>query len=313
MPFHHHQHSHSSSRDHGAVHGLFEVAQTLGSIGAPTGNLRTAALGTTTAGTDALLPSNTSSVQHPDKSTLPPPQNAHSSLDNSFDGSRRSNTIGRMAEHSSYQSSPHIQDPQSPSNLYASHPSASSLPGSLQPGSGQARPGPGSSYTAPSGVPQINTNASQYSLPTRSNTMHAHSHSRSSPSGMEQQKYVVLLSARPSTHVKSSQDHEWSRHPFRRLVGDLDHMLCAGVCRVLTSYADTFPSTAPAPSSRSILKPRRRRNSSRLAHHPAAHPILPLPLIRSDPAQIRISLRKSIVGRQYLEMYWIGRLRTAIT
>lgn len=193
MPFrHHHQHSHGGNQ--GAVQGLFEAAQTLGSIGAPTGNLRTAALGTTTAGTDALLPSNSTSVQHSHASALPPPntsQSAHNTY-NSYDGPRRSNTIDRMADHPSYQPSPHIQEPQSQGAIYNNPPPASSLPGSLQPGgAGQGRPGAASTYTASSGLLQMNTNASQYSLPTRSNTMHSHSHSRSSPAGLDQQKYVL--------------------------------------------------------------------------------------------------------------------------
>jgi WD repeat-containing protein 68 len=76
------------------------------------------------------------------------------------------------------------------------------VPGSLQPGgatgSQSGRPsGPQSAYTAPSGVPtvpHINTNAQQYTLPTRSNTMHmpqsSHSYSRSSPAGLQDQKYI---------------------------------------------------------------------------------------------------------------------------
>lgn len=198
MPFHHHQHSHS--RDQGAVQGLFEAAQTLGSIGAPTGNLRTAALGTTTAGTDALLPSNNSaSLQHSHASALPPPSSnasyaAQQNTYKSYDGPRRSNTVGRMAD--PYQSSPHIQEPQSQGNMYSNQPPApaSALPGSLQPA--QGRPSAASAYTAPSGVPQMNTNASQYSLPTRSNTMHSHSHSRSSPAGLDQSKYVDFVTRR---------------------------------------------------------------------------------------------------------------------
>jgi WD repeat-containing protein 68 len=197
MPFHHHQHSQSSQ--HGAAQGLFEAAQTLGSIGAPTGNLRTATLGTTAAGTDAFLPSNSNAgggLQHSRTSALPLANVLQPAPNNytTYDGPRRSNTIGRMADHSSYQQPPHLQEPPSQGGTLYSNPppQASSVPGSLQPGgAGQGRPAPlPSAYTAPTGVPQINTNASQYSLPTRSNTMHSHSHSRSSPAGMDQQKCV---------------------------------------------------------------------------------------------------------------------------
>jgi WD repeat-containing protein 68 len=192
MPFHHH---HSSSGHQGAAQGIFEAAQTLGSIGAPTGNLRTATLGTTTAGTDALLLSNSSGLQHSHASALPPPNALQPAPNNftTYDGPKRSNTIARMADHSTYQQPPHIQEPASQGAMYNNPPpQASSVPGSLQPGgTGQGRPAPlPSAYTAPTAVPQINTNASQYSLPTRSNTMHSHSHSRSSPAGLDQQKYV---------------------------------------------------------------------------------------------------------------------------
>jgi WD repeat-containing protein 68 len=197
MPFHSHHQQHSHTGSQGAVQGLFEAAQTLGSIGAPTGNLRTAALGTTAAGTDALLPSNSSTTTHQHShasSALPPSNTSQPPLNNynSYDGPRRSNTIGRMADNpSSYQSSPHIQEPQHQGGTYSNSQAANSLPGSLQPA--QGRPNPNTVFTAPSGVPQLNTNASQYSLPTRSNTMHSHSHSRSSPAGLDQQKYVLNL------------------------------------------------------------------------------------------------------------------------
>lgn len=85
---------------------------------------------------------------------------------------------------------------------YTGAPAPSSVPGSLQPGSStqQQRPGPSAAYTAPSTVPtmpQINTNAQQYTLPTRSNTMNqgqhssSHTYSRSSPAGLgPDQKYI---------------------------------------------------------------------------------------------------------------------------
>lgn len=180
MTFRHHQHFHNQSRgSQGAIQGgLFQAAQQLGSVGAPTGNLRTATLGTTSAGTDALLPSNSAHLQHPHASANTP--HTAQSTYNSYDDPRRPNTIGKMSDHQSYQSSPHLQQ----DGQYSSQ-----LPGSLQPA--QGRPGPASIYTAPSAVPQMNTNASQYSLPTRSNTMHSHSHSRSE-AGLDQQRYVLV-------------------------------------------------------------------------------------------------------------------------
>jgi WD repeat-containing protein 68 len=81
--------------------------------------------------------------------------------------------------------------------------SSQPIPNALQPaaGVGQPRPAPSSAYTAPAMVPtqaQIPSNAQQYTLPTRSNTIHqsqpsphsSHSYSRSSPAGMgPEQKY----------------------------------------------------------------------------------------------------------------------------
>lgn len=89
-------------------------------------------------------------------------------------------------------------------------PAAANVPGSLQPGgSGSARPAlPYSANTAPTTVPtvpQINTNAQQYTLPTRSNTMNqGHSYSRSSPAGLEQ-KYIPFNSQTPDNKSTFAQ------------------------------------------------------------------------------------------------------------
>jgi DDB1- and CUL4-associated factor 7 len=95
-----------------------------------------------------------------------------------------------------------------PSLMYAPSGPSSGVPGSLQPAGGQAqaqaRPAPPqAAYTAPDklpSVPHINTNQQQYSLPTRSNTMShippaSHSYSRSSPAGLQDQKYIPFNSA----------------------------------------------------------------------------------------------------------------------
>lgn len=95
-----------------------------------------------------------------------------------------------------WHASPHLNPQQTTSQgtLYGVPPPSNSVPGSLQPGLvGRPAP-PQAAYTAPTTVPQIphiNTNAHQYTLPTRSNTMHnaSHSYSRSSPAGLEQ-KYI---------------------------------------------------------------------------------------------------------------------------
>ena len=81
MAFHRHHHSSSSSSqqqasgDNGTASGMYHAAQTLGSIGTPTGNLRIAT-GTTGAGTDALFsPGGSTSV--PGSGGYAPPSSAN--------------------------------------------------------------------------------------------------------------------------------------------------------------------------------------------------------------------------------------------
>ncbi|KAF2763997.1 WD40 repeat-like protein [Teratosphaeria nubilosa] len=83
-----------------------------------------------------------------------------------------------------------------------------SVPGALQPAGG--RPVPSSAFTAPTIVPTmqqappIQTNAQQYTqLPSRSNTLH--SHSRSSPAGMEgPSKYIPFTQTPTGTPTAAS-------------------------------------------------------------------------------------------------------------
>ncbi|KAF2653930.1 WD40 repeat-like protein [Lophiostoma macrostomum CBS 122681] len=245
MPFHSH---HQQNAQNTPAAGIFQAAQALGAIGAPTGNLRVATSGTTNAGTDALLPGSGNApglpspgghlgggqTAPPAAAGLPGPGGAQSS---SYETPRRAPTLGRnpeelhistsaaMGQHASTsaQQQQHMYDsPDAYSaggsapniNLHQATPQNSqysgapasnppnNVPGSLQPGSSsqqQQRPGPSSAYTAPSTVPtmpQINTNAQQYTLPTRSNTntmnqQPSHSYSRSSPAGLgPDQKYI---------------------------------------------------------------------------------------------------------------------------
>ncbi|KAI9791908.1 MAG: hypothetical protein M1835_008207 [Candelina submexicana] len=76
---------------------------------------------------------------------------------------------------------------------FVDNPMGGNLPGALQPGNA-GRPGPLSSNTAPSTVPtlpQLSSQSQQYSTPSRAVSInHAHSYSRSSPSGFDQQKYI---------------------------------------------------------------------------------------------------------------------------
>ncbi|OCL02935.1 hypothetical protein AOQ84DRAFT_368796, partial [Glonium stellatum] len=193
MPFH--SHHHSNAQPNSPAAGIYQAAQALGSIGAPTGNLRIATSGTTTAGTDALLPgSGNAPGLHGGGQTAPPSISGLS-------GPGASSALYNSPDQYSAGAAPNINLQQAtPQGLhYTTAPSSSNVPGSLQPGSNSQRPGASSAYTAPSTIPtmpQISTNAQQYTLPTRSNTMNtshsshpSHTYSRSSPAGLEQ-KYI---------------------------------------------------------------------------------------------------------------------------
>ncbi|KAF2840499.1 WD40 repeat-like protein [Patellaria atrata CBS 101060] len=259
MPFHSH-HGHQSqnaaSNTPGAASGIYQAAQALGSIGAPTGNLRAATSGTTSAGTDALLPeSGNAPGLHSGGQSAPPSSvglPGPGPTPTQYETPRRSHTIRAAPEELHIPSSSHgmgqhvssqatSQQPQQPQqqhmynspdqytpggggggpniNLQQATPNSqqryintpsntANLPGSLQvqPGTSN-RPTPPSSYTAPTTVPtmpHINTNAQQYTLPTRSNTLTtSHSYSRSSPAGMEQ-KYIPFSQTPDSSQYQSS-------------------------------------------------------------------------------------------------------------
>jgi DDB1- and CUL4-associated factor 7 len=93
-------------------------------------------------------------------------------------------------------------------------PTSSAVPGSLQPAAGQQRPAPAAQpvYTAPSHastVQHINTNAQQYTLPTRSSTMSqvppsSHSYSRSSPAGLQEHQKYIPFTGGSSSNTPSS-------------------------------------------------------------------------------------------------------------
>jgi WD repeat-containing protein 68 len=221
MPFGQHNHQNAP---HNPAAGIYQAAAALGSIGAPMGNLRVATAGQTSAGTDAFQQS--SSMQSPVEQqpyaagghTAPP------AAQSSFDTPRRAPTLGRapdselhistaaaaasgqQQQHNMYDSpdtyaAPNLQLQQASPGIAQYGAQTQPLPNALQPaaGVGQPRPGASSAYTAPALVPtqgQIASNAQQYTLPTRSNTIHqpphsSHGYSRSSPAGMgPEQKYI---------------------------------------------------------------------------------------------------------------------------
>ncbi|KAF2755226.1 WD40 repeat-like protein [Pseudovirgaria hyperparasitica] len=281
MPFHHHQQQ-QQQQQHGPssntpAAGIYQAARALGSIGAPTGNLRSATSGQTAAGTDSLLPSSGNapglgpfsggstpalgSSQVPGPSASAPANNPQP-----FETPRRTNTIGRggeelhistgpgsMGQHHSAQQGLHtpqqhgqafdspqqfaggapnisLQQATPQGNQYVpSQPSPGGVPGSLQPAGGNQRPGPSSAYTAPTTVPtmpQVQTNAQQYTLPTRSNTINqsggagggggggssSHTYSRSSPAGLEQ-KYIPFSNTPENAKLASTPSRYYPQTP----------------------------------------------------------------------------------------------------
>ncbi|KAF2205899.1 WD40 repeat-like protein [Delitschia confertaspora ATCC 74209] len=248
MPTFHSHHHHQGSQNTPAA-GIYQAAQALGSIGAPAGNLRLTTSGTTTAGTDALLPGSGNAPGLPGGQTAPPSASGlagsgttstQSNSNNAFETPRHTNSLGRTPEElhmsSTHSQQQHQQQHHHQQQMYSSHEQYSaggsgpninvqqstphgsnyptvpsnSVPGSLQPGAGSSsqRPGPSSAYTAPSTVPtipHINTNAQQYTLPTRSNTMNqsqnsSHTYSRSSPAGLgPDQKYIPFTNTPENT------------------------------------------------------------------------------------------------------------------
>ncbi|KAF1832722.1 WD40 repeat-like protein [Decorospora gaudefroyi] len=233
MPFgqHHHQNAQNDP-----AQGIYAAASALGSIGAPGGNLRAATQGTTRAGTDAFMPGGSGNAPGPGEAYLP--STAPPAANSSFDTPRhRAPTLaGRgheelhiatsvpssVAAQQMYNSPDHYQRsaPNININIDQGTPQhnpygAPAVPGSLQPAGGsgqhqQQRPAPSNAYTAPV-VPtqtQIASNAQQYTLPTRSNTISqaqhsphsSHSYSRSSPAGMGPDQKYIPFSSTPDQH-----------------------------------------------------------------------------------------------------------------
>ncbi|KAI9774222.1 MAG: hypothetical protein M1839_001768 [Geoglossum umbratile] len=227
MPFHGTHHSSSSSSQAGAASGLYQAAQALGSIGAPTGNLRIATSGTTSAGTDNFATGQSGQPAPPVMAGSNPAPSSAAQNPQHFESPRRTQTyrqadelhITPMSQHGSHQQQPSgqqmyhspqeysaggvpgisLQQATAQGSQYSGAPPGGTVLGTLQPGGLSAgRPGPLSSNTAPASVPtmhQLGTQQQQqqqYSTPSRSGTFNNHSHSRSSPAGFENQKYMSL-------------------------------------------------------------------------------------------------------------------------
>jgi DDB1- and CUL4-associated factor 7 len=93
-------------------------------------------------------------------------------------------------------------------------PTSSAVPGSLQPAAGQRPAQQQQTYPASqatSTAPHIASNAQQYTLPTRSNTISqmqagsSHSYSRSSPAGLQEHQKYIPFTGTPASGSSSSQ------------------------------------------------------------------------------------------------------------
>ena len=163
------------------------------------------------------------------------PSSAASNPSHNFDIPRRAHTFGRQPEElhipSNYaamgQQSSREQSRQNNYQLYddsargvatqgqqhSNSTTGRSLPGALQPGN-SGRPGPLSANTAPSTIPtlpQISTQTQPYSNPSRVvSVSHSHSYSRSSPAGLDQQKYVPYVNTPEEPDFASTPNHRYT-------------------------------------------------------------------------------------------------------
>ena len=235
MPFHLHSSSSSSQNNaqqmpHGAGSGILQAAQSLGSFGAPTGNLNNAISGKTTAGTDRIhysstttsssnlreSPAATHSAYSPQSPRSPAFSSSTSAAMNppsQFETPRRprqedlhppSNTASMATPRNPLSSreyaptAPRISLEQAAPESTQYHAPAQ-LPASLQPGrpSGMTV----SIASAAPNVPQSNAQE-QYATPSRSSVVGiAHNYTRSSPAmGYEGgQGYSPFSATTPNT------------------------------------------------------------------------------------------------------------------
>ncbi|KAK4547173.1 hypothetical protein LTR36_001394 [Oleoguttula mirabilis] len=220
MPFHSHRHNQQLPD---TATGIIQAAGQLGAVANP--NLQR--LGTTAAGTDSFAhsdPTNAHVSDNKNEMAGPPPNEAQQ-----FGTPRRAHTqrgsedLRIPSNASSMQYTPQYQQPYQDSpysnappafNLHQGTPqgsqassvvpsNAGSVPGALQPG-GSSRPGASSAYTAPATVPTMQTQSAQSSAQpytqgqalSRSNTLH--SHSRSSPAGMDSSQRYIPFNQTPT-------------------------------------------------------------------------------------------------------------------
>ena len=227
--------------------GMYQARNTLGSIGTPTGNLRISTSGATgstdnsssysgraqsygLSGGDQPVTINNTGLK---SNSANMSASANPNLSHNFDTPRRAQTFGRQPEElhipsnytamgqqnsrdqshpGSYQSYVDSVSGATPQSIQQSSTSTGQpLPGALQPGTSM-RPGPSSANTAPSTIPtlpHISTQTQPYPNTSRSSTAsHSHSYSRSSPAGLDQQKYVP--------YINTPEDSKFASPPSNR-------------------------------------------------------------------------------------------------
>jgi DDB1- and CUL4-associated factor 7 len=279
MPSHgHHSSSSSSSAQQNAQNmppsaasGIFQAAQALGSIGAPTGNLRTITLGTTSAGTDNLYPSVTSMTSsNPGGQSAPPtsynisrsnsgsitsPANSATNNSQQDDLPRRPQAYSRQSDELHLSTLPgggqrgppriSLEQAVSDANQYQR---TGQMPGALQPG-GSNRPSAVSSNTAPA-MPTIGQSLSQdpYSTPARTIThSHSHNYSRSSPSagGYDGQNYIPFSTTPGGTEQYSSSINQKYTPVNQRNVSNTPLGLADIRPRADSGLSDNLPGANP--------------------------------------------------------------------
>ena len=209
----------------GIASGVYQVGQTLGSIGTPTSNLRTgknqfdntrtdfgsgghtappAASGL--SGPDSYSSHRMDSVRQTQFSSRPPEELHIPQLDTvmgqSFGGELSQQYSHNQARDSGGGPGINVQQatPQGLQNVHASK--VKSVPGALQPGR-QALPSMNTAPTTVPTLPQIH-DSQQFSTPSRSTTNnHSHAYSHSSPAGLDQPKYIPYANTPESSKYAS--------------------------------------------------------------------------------------------------------------
>ncbi|KAL9119184.1 MAG: hypothetical protein Q9187_004261 [Circinaria calcarea] len=163
------------------------------------------------------------------------PPSAPSNSSHNFDTPRRTHTFARQSEElhipsnhvamgqqnsreQSRQNSYHLYDDSArgiaiQGQQQSNSSTGRSLPGALQPGN-SGRPGPLSANTAPSTIPtlpHISTQTQPYSNSSRVTSVnHSHSYSRSSPAGLDQQKYLPYVNTPEESDFASTPSHRYT-------------------------------------------------------------------------------------------------------